>query len=92
MEFFPSDLLTPYNYFNWKLKILLIIIGRGLYQIAMEKKTKPTLAIKKSKYFKCMDEAYGLISMSISLALLFHIESCTTPNKVWTTMEVLFQK
>jgi hypothetical protein len=55
-------------------------------------KTEPTSAIEKSKYFNCMDEAYSLICMSISPTLLFHIESSTTPNKVWTTLEGLFGK
>jgi hypothetical protein len=30
--------------------------------------------------------------MSMSLELLFHIESCATPNKIWTTLEGLFGK
>jgi hypothetical protein len=39
-----------------------------------------------------MDEAFGLICMSMSPELLFHIESCATPNEIWTTLEGLFGK
>jgi hypothetical protein len=39
-----------------------------------------------------MDKAFGLLCMSISPELLFHVESSTTPNEVWTTLEGLFGK
>jgi hypothetical protein len=35
------------------------------------------------KYKLCDNKAYGLICMSMSLEILFHIESCTTPNDIW---------
>jgi hypothetical protein len=49
-------------------------------------------AMEKAKWFNRMDEAFGLLCLSISHDLLFHIESDTTPNKVWTTLEGLFGK
>ena len=58
----------------------------------MATKTEPTSAIEKSKYFNRMDEAFDLICMSISLQLLFHVESSTTPNEAWTTLKGLFGK
>jgi hypothetical protein len=39
-----------------------------------------------------MDDAFGLICMSMSPELLFHIEACATPNEIWTTLEGLFGK
>lgn len=30
--------------------------------------------------------------MSLSSDLLFHVESCTTSNEIWTTLESLFGK
>ena len=37
-----------------------------------------------------LDEAYGLLCLSISPDLLFHLYGLTTPNKVWTKLESLF--
>jgi hypothetical protein len=37
-----------------------------------------------------MDEAYGLICMSMSPDLLFRIDACTTPNEIWIGLEGLF--
>lgn len=39
-----------------------------------------------------MDEAYGLPCLSISLNFLFHVESFSTPNEVWTKLDGLFGK
>jgi hypothetical protein len=54
--------------------------------MTMDTKTKPTSMIEKSKYFNHMDEAFSLIFMSIYPELLFHVESCSTPNDIWTTL------
>ena len=39
-----------------------------------------------------MDQAYGVLGISIYLDLLFHITSIATPNVVWTKLEGLFGK
>jgi hypothetical protein len=61
MDFSLSTLHMPHNYFKWKLKILLQLRGRGLYQIIMAIEIEPKSLIEKSKYFNLMDEAYDLI-------------------------------
>jgi hypothetical protein len=60
--------------------------------MTMSTETKPTSMIKKYKYFNHMDEAFGLICMSISPKIFFHVESYSTPNEIWTTLEGLFGK
>jgi hypothetical protein len=92
MEYSSAILLTPHNYFEWKLKILHQLRCRGLYQITMATEVEPTSAIEKNKYLNRMDEAYGLICISMSLELLFHIEACTTPDEIWIKLEDLFGK
>jgi hypothetical protein len=37
-----------------------------------------------------MDEAYGILCLSISLEFLFHVEACSNPNEVWTKLDRLF--
>jgi len=44
------------------------------------------------KWFNICDEAYGLLCLSISLDLLFHIKFGSSPNQIWTTLEGLFGK
>ena len=56
----------------------------------MEKKL--TAAAEKIKYFNKLDEEIGLICLSISRYLLFHVSGATTPDVVWTTLEGLFGK
>ncbi len=92
MEFPQSAILTPYNYFEWKPKIQLHLRIRGLFRITMETEVEPTSAIEKSRYFNRMDEAFSILCLSISPELLFHVESCSTPNEVWKILERLFGK
>jgi hypothetical protein len=58
----------------------------------MATKVEPKSSIENNKYLNRMDEAYDLICMSISIELLFHIDTCTTPYEIWTKLEHLFGK
>jgi hypothetical protein len=39
-----------------------------------------------------MDEAFGLLFLSISPNIIFHIETSTSSKKGWTTLDGLFRK
>jgi hypothetical protein len=89
----PTKLiLNPFNYFEWKTKISLLLRSKGLYRVTMGTEKEPTAAAEKIKYFNKLDEAIGLICLSISRDLLFHVSRATTPDVVWTTLEGLFGK
>ena len=38
------------------------------------------------------DEAYGLLCLSISRDLLFHLDGLTSPNEVWENLVEIFVK
>jgi hypothetical protein len=92
MEFPKEFILTPYNFFAWKEKMIVHLRGRGLYRLTMDTETEPTSTIEKSKYLNRIDEAFGTICSLISPELLFHISSYKTPNETLTTMEWIFGK
>jgi hypothetical protein len=83
----PSVILIPFNYFEWNPKIEPLLRSKGLYRVTMGTEVKPTLSIDKEKYFIIMDESYGILFLSISLDLLFHVNTCKTPNDVWTNLK-----
>ena len=85
-------LLTPFNFFEWKAEMVIQLRSKGLYKVTMGKKVEPNSAVEKAKYFNRLNEAYGLLCLSISRELLFHIDSLTTPNEVWVKLESLFGK
>ena len=66
--------------------------SKGLYRVTMGTEVEPKSAVEKAKYFNRLDEAYGLLCLSISRDILFHIDSLTTPNEVWVKLETLFGK
>ena len=58
----------------------------------MGTEVEPNSAIEKSKFFNRLDEAFGMLCLSISKDLLFHVDNLTTPNEVWLKLEALFGK
>jgi hypothetical protein len=88
----PSDiLLTNTNYFSWKS------LWRMYYEVKdfmdyLGKRKRPTDALKKSKWDNKNDEARGLIRMSISSDLWFHLQGIDDLDEAWKKLEVLFSK
>jgi hypothetical protein len=80
---YPTKLiLNPFNYFEWKIEISLLLRSKGLYRVTMGMEKEPTVAVEKIKYLNKLDEAIGLIFLSISIDLLFHVSGATTPDVV----------
>jgi hypothetical protein len=78
-----SVILRPFNYFERKPNIEILLQSKGLDRITMGNKVEPNSAIEKSKYFNIMDESYGILCLRISPYLLFHVDTCKTPKDVW---------
>jgi hypothetical protein len=93
MFYSPIILLTPHNYLEWNLEIILPIRIRGLYQITMETKVEPDSADEKIDFLNRQDMAIGFIYLSIAPKILHKVCDVTqelTPNELWTRLEVLF--
>ena len=56
----------------------------------METKSYPNVSAKKIKWHNRRDEAYGLLCLSISRDLLFHLDGLTSPNEVWEKLVEIF--
>ena len=65
---------------------------QGLFRITSGKETEPTDDDKKIKWENSCDEARGLIGMSISIDLRFHISDINEPDKAWEKLESVFGK
>ena len=53
---------------------------------------EPNAAAEKIKWHNRRDEAYGLLCLSISRDLIFHLDGLTSPNEVWEKLSDLFGK
>ena len=65
---------------------------KGLYRVPMTTEADPNAAVEKIKWHNRRDEAYGLLCLSISRDLLFHIDGLTSPNEVWENIVEIFGK
>jgi hypothetical protein len=53
----PTKLiLNPFNYFEWKTEISLLLRTKGIYQVTMGTEKEPIAAAEKIKYFNKLDE------------------------------------
>ena len=84
--------LTPFNYSKLKDEMVIQMRYKGLYRVTMGTEVEPNSAVEKSKYFYRLDEAFGLLCLSISREILFHVDILTTPNEVWQKLKSLFGK
>jgi hypothetical protein len=66
--------------------------SKALYQITLGKELEPTNYEKKVKSANNSDEAYGLIEMSISPDLRFHLQGIDSMDASWTKLEAVFGK
>ena len=67
-------ILTPFNLFEWKVDMEILLRVKGLYSMTMETEADPNVAVEKIKWHNRRDEAYGLLCLSISRDLLFHLD------------------
>ena len=94
MDYSSEILLTPHKYLEWKTKIMLMLICRGLYQITMAMEVEHDSADKKNDFLNRQDMAIGCILYFISLEILHQVyddSQESNPNELWTILEVLFR-
>ena len=85
-------ILTPFNLFEWKVEMEILLRVKGLYRVTIAIELEPNAAIENIKWHNRRDEAYGLLCLSISRDLIFHLDVLTSPNEVWEKLQTLFGK
>ena len=63
---------------------------KGLYRVSMATEVDPNAVVKKFKWRNRRDEAYGLLCLSISRDLIFHLDGLRSPNEMWENIEDIF--
>ena len=92
MDQSQKTILTPFNLFEWKPEMEILLRVKCLYRVTMATEADPNAATENIKWHNRRDEAYGLLCLSISRDLLFHLNGLTSPNEVWENIFELFGK
>ena len=66
--------------------------AKGLYRVTMATEEEPNAAADKIKWHNMRDETYGLLCLSISRDLIFHLDGLTSPTEVWENIFEIFGK
>ena len=90
MEIACLIILNNTNYFQWLPHMVDILRSKGIYRIAIGQETKPTDGEKAAKWENKKDQAQGLIGMSISQDLRFHILDIDTPHEALEKLNTFF--
>ena len=67
-------ILTPFNLFEWKAEMEILLREKGLFRVTMATEVEPNAAAEKIKCNNRRDESYGFLCLSISRDLLFNID------------------
>ena len=70
----------------------ILLREKGIYRVTMETNADPNAATNKIKWHNRRDEAYGLLCLSISRDLFFHLDGLESLNEFWEKFETLFGK
>ena len=90
MEHTSIVLLTSNNYFQWKSHMEDLLRSKGLYRITLGTEAAPDEAEKQAKWENKNDQAHGLIGMSISPDLRFHLDGEDSLVKAWEKLDKNF--
>jgi hypothetical protein len=69
-----------------------LLRSKGLYRITLGKEKAPTNDDNKSKWDNRNDKAQGLIGMSISPDLRYHLQEIDDLEEAWDNIEFVFSK
>ena len=86
------DLLTPFNYHQWKENMEMQLHSKRLFRLTMETKKEPIHYVDEEMYWNRLNEDYRCLCLSISQDLLFHINGLKIPKEVWDNIASLFGK
>ena len=90
MENLSIVLLTSTNYYQWKSHMEDLLRSKGLYRITLGTQIAPNDDEKIAKWDNKNDQACGLIGMSISPYLRFHLDGEYSLVKAWDKLNIVF--
>ena len=89
---FSVDLLTPFNFHQWKGDMHIQLGAKGLYRVTMDIEEEPTHVIDKARFLNKKDEAFGFLCLYISKDLLFHLSGLKTLKDIGDQITSLYGK
>ena len=85
-------ILTPFSFFEWKGEMEIFLRDKCIYRVTMSMEVDSNAAAEKIKGKNMRDEAYGILCLSISRDLLFHLDGLTSHNEVWKNLKYIFER
>ena len=91
MENISIIFLTSTKYIQWKSYMEYLLRSKRLYRKILGTGTTPIDVEEKiAKWDKKNDKYHGLIGISISLDLIFHLDGLDSPVEPWEKLHTIF--
>ena len=84
-------ILNPFNFFEWKVEMEIFLREKGIYRVTMATEVDPNASAEKIKWNNMRDEAYGLLCLSISRYLVFHLNGLTSSNRFGRRLKIFLE-
>ena len=83
-------LLNPHNYHTWKTAMQCLLRSKGFWSYLNTTQPIFQSTYQTLQHQNKMDEAMGMIFLSVEESLQFHLDECSTPQEMWDKFHALF--
>ena len=78
--------LSPFNYPQWKLKMIEYLKSHDLFDISIGFVSEPTYYEQKCAWLNDYNKAYGVMCLAISPSMCYLIDIVDTPSELWKNL------
>ena len=86
MDLISFPLLSPFNYVEWKLKMVAYLKHRELIDVSIGVMSVPYFDDEKNIWFNKYDRAYGSMCLSIPPRMCYLIKVVEFPSEIWSRL------
>ena len=87
MDLISVPPLSPFNYAEWKLKMIAYIKSHDLFDVSIGAVVMPESDDKKYIWFNKCDRANGAICLAIPPRMCYLIDPVEFPSEIWSRLD-----
>ena len=90
MDLISVPPLSPFNYVEWKLKMIAYLKSHELFDVSIRVVAMPESDDEKSIWFNNYDEAYGAMCLAIPPRMHYLNDVVEFSSEIWSILDKSF--
>ena len=82
--------LSPFNYVEWKLKMVAYLKRHEVFDVSIGVVEIPKYDVEKSIWFNDCDRSFGAMCLSIPPRMSYLIDIVEFPSEIWSILDRAF--